>query len=58
VLPEPFRIDALVEAIGEVTRRLPEFRQLAAAKAARLQETRGHWLQFIADRVEAAAVSS
>jgi UDP-glucose:(heptosyl)LPS alpha-1,3-glucosyltransferase len=57
VLPEPFRIEALVEAIGEVTRRLPEFRQLAAAESTRLQQTRGHWLRFIADRVEAAGVS-
>lgn len=54
VLPEPFRPEALSDAVGEVTRRLPEFRQLAAAEAARLQATRGHWLSFIADRVEAA----
>jgi len=58
VLPEPFQIEVLIDAIGEVTRRLPEFRQLAAAESTRLQQTRGHWLQFIADRVEAGAVSS
>lgn len=52
VLPEPFRNEALVNAIGEVIARLPEFRQLAAAESTRLQQTRGHWLSFIADRVE------
>jgi UDP-glucose:(heptosyl)LPS alpha-1,3-glucosyltransferase len=56
VLPDPFRIEALIEAIGDLIRRLPEFRQLAAAESARLQQLRGHWLQFIVDRVEAAAV--
>uniref|UniRef100_Q07II1 Glycosyl transferase, group 1 n=1 Tax=Rhodopseudomonas palustris (strain BisA53) TaxID=316055 RepID=Q07II1_RHOP5 len=57
VLPEPFRIEALRDAIGEVTRELPTFRQLAAAESARLQQTRGHWLRFIADRVEEGAVT-
>jgi UDP-glucose:(heptosyl)LPS alpha-1,3-glucosyltransferase len=57
VLPEPFQLDALTSAIGEMTHRLQEFRQLAAAESARLQDTRGHWLRMIADRVEEAAVS-
>lgn len=52
VIAEPFKLDALVDAIGDMVLQLPAFQKAAAAQSSRQQQLRGQWLTVIADEIE------
>jgi UDP-glucose:(heptosyl)LPS alpha-1,3-glucosyltransferase len=54
VLPEPFRQEALADAISDVINRLPNLRTAAEAASAEIIQGRGQWLYAVAEQLETA----